>query len=204
MRTLLIEPTPADPMVAEALAGAGHEVVRCHEPGAASFPCAALEGDGCPLEVGAPIDVAVAMPDRDVPEVADGGATCALRSGVPLVLVGARSDDPLSSWAEPCSSLSEVGAAADRAIAATARRRAAPLRAEVERLLASLDVDAGAVEVEVVRRGDTADVTVRTQQPLDPRLAGAVAARVHAIDGTGSWPTSKLTVALSSPSSADA
>ena len=70
------------------------------------------------------------------------------------------------------------------------------MRDEVLRVLQVEGVDAGEVRVEVERDGDTASVMVRTEHPLDERVANTVATRVHAIDAKGAWPTKKLGVAV--------
>jgi hypothetical protein len=193
MRTLLIEPTAAADSMADRLRDAGHHVERCHEPGAPSSPCAGITGKGCPLDAGTLIEVAVAAGDRDP---GDGAATCAVRTGMPLVLVGAGQDDPLAPWAETCDSADEVAGASRRAIEASAEKRALPLQREVERLLALEAIDAGAIEVTVRRRGDVAEVMVRTDRALDRSTVGVIATRVAAVDAQGSWPTTKLSVAV--------
>jgi hypothetical protein len=200
MRTLLIEPTQrstAGP-VADALEAAGHQVVRCHHVEGPAFPCAGLTDEGCPIEGPIPVDLAVAVrPEASAqPTAEEAGVTCAIRTGLPLVVVGPAGPTPFAPWAEACGDPEQLPSAADRAIDAIARRRAAPLRDEVLRVLAVEGVDAGEVRVEVRRDGDTAEVMVRTERPLDERVANTVATRVHAVDRTGSWPTTKLAVAV--------
>lgn len=196
MRTLLIESTPTS--VADVLDAAGHDVVRCHHAEGPAFPCAGVTEEGCPLEGPIPVDLAVAVRTEATaqPTADEAGVTCAIRTGLPLVVVGPAGPDPFAPWAEPCASPEAVPEAATRAIDAIARRRAAPMRDEVLRLLAVEGVDAGEVRVEVVRSGDTAEVMIRTERPLDERLANTVATRVHAVDRAGSWPTTKLGVAV--------
>jgi hypothetical protein len=196
MRTLLIEPTPAgSASLARDLDAAGHDVVRCHPPGGPAFPCAGLT-DTCPLDHALPIDVAIAVRDQasSVPTADEGAVTCAIRVGLPVVVVGPDGPNPFATWSEPCADPADVGAASARAIATVAERRAAPLVAEVERLVALEGVDAGAIDVTVERFGDLAAVTVRTEHPLPQRVIGVVATRVHAVDQVGSWPTTKLSV----------
>src|SRR5207237_4475298 len=108
------------------LRAAGHDVVRCHEPGAPAFPCAALiEDQRCPLTEGA-IDVAVAVRDASAPpaELTPGevGASCALRHFVPVVTVGHGFDSPLARLATEVTDVGETDDAARRA-------QEAPLRA---------------------------------------------------------------------------
>ena len=68
MRVLVVGTMPAAIGRAEdQLHAEGHDVVRCHEPGRPSFPCAGLiEGRVCPLEDD-PVDVVVAARDRPWP-----------------------------------------------------------------------------------------------------------------------------------------
>lgn len=91
MRVLVLEAEPgaADESIATLEAG-GHEVVRCHEAGAAAFPCAGLhEAGSCPLDGGG-VDVALTVRRhaRSVPTPHEDGAACALRMRVPLVVAG--------------------------------------------------------------------------------------------------------------------
>ncbi len=200
MRTLLIEPTPAGPAsLARDLDAAGHDVVRCHPPDAPSFPCAGLT-DGCPLDHSMPIDVAIAVRDeaRPAPTADEAAVTCAIRAGLPVVVVGPPGANPFSAWSEPCHDPADVGAASERAIAGVAERRAAPLQAEAERVIALEGVDVGSVEVTVDRDGDLAAVTVRTERPVPKDLAGVMATRIHAVDQVGTWPTAKLSVNIMS------
>ena len=192
MRTLLIEPTPAgSASLARDLDAAGHDVVRCHPPDGPAFPCAGLV-DGCPLEHGGPIDVAIAVREeaRLQPTAEEGGVTCAIRAGLPVVVVGPEGANPFSAWSEACADAADVGGATERAIASVAAR----LGAEVERIVALEGVDAGSVAVSVRRSGDLATVTVRTERPLPKQLAGVVATRIHAVDQRVTWPTTKLAV----------
>ena len=198
MRTLLIEPTQVGASVADVLTSAGHEVVHCHEAGAPAFPCAGLTDDGCPLEGHGEIDAAVAVRDDAAPQptAEESGVTCAIRAGLPVVVLGPDGPNPFADWTEPCAAADELPAAIDRAVEATAARRAAPMRDEVLRVLVTEGVDAGEVQVQVVREGDTAQVMIRTEHPLDEKVANTVATRVHAVDAKGSWPTKKLGVAV--------
>ncbi len=196
MRTLLIEPTPSgSASLARDLGAAGHDVVRCHPADGPSFPCAGVD-HACPLEDGRPIDVAIAVRDeaRAQPTADEGAVSCAIRAGLPVVVLGPSGANPFSAWSEACHDPADVDDASARAIESVAARRAAPLAAEVERVIALEGEDVGDVSVSVVRRGDLAVVTVRTDRALPKRLAGVVATRIHAVDQVGSWPTTKLSV----------
>jgi hypothetical protein len=199
MRTLLIETTPScGGAVGGLLSAAGHEVARCHTETGPTFPCVGLTTEGCPLEDPRGIDVAVAvrpLPDRD-PTASESGLTCALRQGIPVVVVGDTAHGPYADWTEHCGTDDDVLDAVDRAIVAAGERRAAPLRAEVERLLRLEGLDPEGVRVTVARNGSTARVHVVAETPLDERVSGLIATRVHAVDRTGAWPTTTLDVAV--------
>jgi len=100
MRVLVVGTVPSAIRRAEAvLRDGGHETVRCHEPGDASFPCAGLlEGRHCPLE-GAVVDVVVDARSHPWPRPSrfEDGATCALRRHVPLVVLGTALQ-PFEPW----------------------------------------------------------------------------------------------------------
>lgn len=78
------------------LTGAGHAVVRCHDPGAPAFPCRGLiDPPTCPLRSDA-IDVALTVRAgvSTRPAPTEDGARCALMSHVPLVVAGPSVFDP--------------------------------------------------------------------------------------------------------------
>ena len=196
MRTLLIEPTPTGPAsLARDLGAAGHDVVRCHPADGPAFPCAGID-HACPLDDGRPIDVAITVRDEPSPAPTpdEGAVSCAIRAGLPVVVVGPAGANPFATWSESCHDPAEVEEASERAIESVAARRAAPLAAEVERIIALEGEDVGTVDVSVARRGELAVVTVRSERELPKRLAGVVATRIHAVDQVGSWPTTKLSV----------
>src|SRR5437764_14298870 len=69
---------------AEALEGAGHDILRCHEPGEPAFPCNALrEGRTCPLDVGFDVVVTVRARPSAPPIHGEFGAVFALPAQVP-------------------------------------------------------------------------------------------------------------------------
>ena len=75
---------------ADTLREAGHEVVGCHEAGAAAdrWPCAGVN-ETCPLDQG--VDAAVALPRSSTSRV-ESGVGCVIRQHVPLVIGGAGAD----------------------------------------------------------------------------------------------------------------
>lgn len=81
---------------ARELTEAGHVVLRCHEPGAPTFPCRGLaDASTCPLHSHA-VDVALTVRSRvrSQPAAAEDGVRCALMSHVPLVVAGPSALDP--------------------------------------------------------------------------------------------------------------
>jgi hypothetical protein len=101
MRMLVVGTLPSaiEPAVTQ-LVDAGHDVARCHDPGAGAFPCLALsEGRACPLEE-SPVDVALTVRDRAWPRPStfEDGAICALRHRIPLVVAGVTAAHPFASW----------------------------------------------------------------------------------------------------------
>ncbi|MFQ5558486.1 MAG: hypothetical protein ACE5GB_13400, partial [Acidimicrobiales bacterium] len=72
---------------AELLRSSGHEVLACHEAGAAAdrWPCSAIT-DTCPLE-GVGVDAAVAL--RRGASRVEAGIGCVVRQRIPLVVAGA-------------------------------------------------------------------------------------------------------------------
>ena len=85
---------------AATLQDAGHEPLRCHDPGAPAFPCNALRaGRRCPLDVG--VDVVVTSRARALtaPTLSEMGVTCGLHAGLPLVVTGISDRGPYSELA---------------------------------------------------------------------------------------------------------
>jgi hypothetical protein len=117
-------PHAADEAVA-ALVAAAHRVHRCHEPGGRSFPCVGLTNPGaCPLDRG--IDVALLVRRRIAPRPTpwEGGVSCVIRAGVPLIEEGPEILDPFEPWVTARSD-GDVVAACSRVLEegrSTARR----------------------------------------------------------------------------------
>lgn len=81
------------------LEAAGHRVHRCHELGAASFPCrGVVDPSDCPLE--GPVDVALLVRHHVHPQPSplEDGVACALKAGVPVVEEGPGILDPYDPW----------------------------------------------------------------------------------------------------------
>lgn len=183
MRTLLIESSPGvGAAAAEQLTRAGAEVVRCHEPSSPAFPCREIAVAGsCPLSGSARPDVVLAVraPADPVITGEEAGVSCALRHGVPVVV----DHDPVAG-ANPFGDLvaevagGELVATCEAAIEAGRDRSAAPLVAEVVRLLKASGAGDAAVEVAVFRSGAICRIEVTVPAEAPP-ADDAIAVRVH-------------------------
>jgi hypothetical protein len=81
---------------------AGRTVHRCSESTESPFPCNALiPGRGCPLDRNH-VDVVLNIRTRPEaqPTLAEMGAICGLRDGIPLVVAGLSEMSGFSAWAE--------------------------------------------------------------------------------------------------------
>jgi hypothetical protein len=182
MRTLLIESSPGvGAEAAAALSDAGHPVVRCHEEGQPTFPCGDLAAPGsCPLHGPGAVDVVLSVrhPDDAEPTAAEAGVTCALRAGVPVVVLGDQEVNPFAALTVPVSDDDPV-AAVVAAYRAGKEVAAAPLRAEVVRLLEEAGASADGVEVDVAREGERYRIAVTVPADL-PITNESIATHVHA------------------------
>jgi len=148
MRTLLMHDLADDTPYANALATAGHQVVRCSPNGRPQFPCAGARGD-CPLD--ATVDVAVVVHDRSTDDIAPGeaGVVCALRDRIPLVVAGANAHSPFGERVDAvAASVDDVPAACERAVAARLARAGRSV------------TDATGTPASIARRGDELRVTL--------------------------------------------
>lgn len=85
---------------AATLRASGHEVLTCHEPGEAAFPCNALiPGRRCPLDLGFDVVVTARARPAATPAMSEFGAICALHVGAPLVVTGIAERHPFDQWA---------------------------------------------------------------------------------------------------------
>lgn len=182
MRTLLLESSSgAGAGAAAALSAAGHQVTRCHEPDAPPFPCVELSSPGsCPLHGSTAADVALVVraPSDTLPTAGESGIGCAIRAGIPVVMLAGSSSNPFEGWTVPVE-VDDPVAACEAALRAGQDEVAEPLKAEVVRFLAAAGAPADGVEVQVSRDGDRAHVVVTLPSgvTIDPE---AVAPRVHA------------------------
>ena len=158
---------------------AGFDVHRCVEDGAPAFPCVGLTGGACPLEAEGGIDVAVDVRQHPWPHptLRETGVTCALRAGVPLVVLS-RPLHPFADQATVTTDRSDVLAVrCEQAIELALEPVRAAIATEVRAVLANHDVNV-AFAVEVHRRRGRLHVTITTAAPDDVRRMAATRAAV--------------------------
>ena len=179
LRVLVLESErgAADTAITD-LRDAGHEVLRCHEPGDPAFPCKALTDDGCPVRT-APIDVALTVRSRprSQPAPHEDGVTCALERHIPLVVAGSAVLDPFTDFAtEVVERSGDVVQACRRAASAPLARHGEAAREAVATVLALHGVEAEA-HVTVHRRFGGLHVVVDGVAPLDHSVKGMASVR---------------------------
>ena len=164
------------------LEGGGHRVFRCHEPGAAVFPCRALAGEGpCPL-ADPGIDVAVTVrshPDVQ-PSPTEDGVACALRARVPLVVAGNDILSPYDEWAAEVVRDHDVVGACKRVLAAPSGDHS---EVATDALRAALERRAGSsrhADALVWRDRKRLRVRLEGAEGLEDSVRGIVAADVTA------------------------
>ncbi len=185
MRILLTESDVGGSETAtRTLEAAGHEVLRCVEPGAASFPCSGLSTGDCPIDGRVDVAVTVRSEPHAGPTERETGVLCALRHHVPVVVSSVDEADPLATW----STATVTGATTDllAAVDAAAHGELAE-HARVAAEEASHQLIGGPLDVVAHRRARGVVVTLRTADVLDPRgkenLAVQVAGAVRRFDG---------------------
>lgn len=100
------------------LVSAGRTVHRCCESAEAPFPCNALLPDiGCPLQR-AKIDVVLHIRSRadSQPSLAEMGAICAVRDGIPIVTAGIAELTELEPWARRVPYAGDIVATCDEVV----------------------------------------------------------------------------------------
>jgi hypothetical protein len=100
------------------LHAAGRTVHRCSESSESPFPCNALiPGRGCPLDTHQ-VDVVLNIRTRpeSQPTMAEMGAICGLRSGIPLVVAGMSEISGFSAWAERVPQAGDIVSTCDRVV----------------------------------------------------------------------------------------
>ncbi len=188
MRVLLTDSsTGAGQRVATTLTDAGHQVFRCWDGPAGDLPCRQLHGEPCAMEERAGVDAAVVVRDEREGQSSDWGALCAMRAGVPVVLVGADQSDRLASRAAAAVDHAEDLPSALPGV--TARALPAleqPAAAEAERLLRLSGIE-GTAQIDMQRSGRDlrvvatvpAGTEARTKELIAIQLAGLLRKSDH-------------------------
>jgi hypothetical protein len=181
LRVLVLESErgAADVAIGE-LTGAGHAVVRCHEPGEPAFPCRALRDNDCPLKSGV-VDVAITVRSRprSQPAPHEDGVRCALERHVPLVVAGSPVLNPFEPWASSVldRTYDVVGACEAAAVAPLPAHGTCALGA-IEAVLAQHEVRDVHPSAEVHRRNGALDVSVHGAKALDHTIKAMASVRV--------------------------
>ena len=180
MKVLLVEGQVGESARAEeVLTRAGHEVRRCVEPDAPSFPCSAIETGACPLEdevIDAAVLVRAELGDTRTPR--EDGARCALRRHIPLVLAGDVAHSPYAEWATAATD--DVSTLPDALSAATAALLARHTKAATRSLQAVLvqhELDPSRATAEVRRSGAELQVSLRVPSDVPATVAEMAAVR---------------------------
>ena len=158
---------------------AGYDVHRCVEDGSPAFPCVGLTGGTCPLEVEGGIDVAIDVRQHPWPHptLRETGVTCALRAGVPLVVLG-RPLHPFTEQATLTTDRPDVLAVrCEQAIAVALEPMREAIANEVRAVLANHGANV-AFAVDVQRQRGRLHVTITTPAPDDVRRMAATRAAV--------------------------
>lgn len=203
MRVLLLEGEQgaADAVVRQ-LGEAGHEVSRCHDRDADSFPCEGMiEGQSCPLD-GEGVDVALVVRGDLSPSLTarEDGVRCALRRHIPLVLAGTTEGSPYVGWATAVhEGVEQITSAVEFAASAALRRHAAAAERAMGDTLTSEQIDPSAVSAVVHRNRNQLRVTVTSTVGIEQRLADALAVRAQAaVRGLDAY-ASKVDVVVDAP-----
>jgi hypothetical protein len=182
LNVLVVEGTPgAGRSVCDELRAAGHTVLRCHEPGAAAFPCAAIAyGKTCPLE-GRTVDVAVDVRKTPHPQASplEDGVRCAIRSHVPVVVAGATALNPYEEYATAVvDHVYDVVDACERAATAPLRGHGAAASRVLAEVMRTHGVEPSDATVAVTRDRGVLNVEVHGAELLDQQTKTIAAARI--------------------------
>lgn len=188
LNVLLIETNPGVGSTdASRLELAGHRVHRCYhrldqtaearQPTETRSLCTGVTDGTCPIDGG--IDVALMVRPRLAPRPSgsEGGVSCALRSGIPVVEDGPEVLDPYDPWL--------AGRVGDDPVAAceeAAEASFSPLRLDIARRIAPVLRAAGIAPDTVAVNFETSGTNLRAMLtgPSCPTAAiGAMAVRVH-------------------------
>lgn len=181
MRVLVLEGEPgAAADAADRLVDAGHQVSRCHEPGARPFPCNGLiDGQRCPLEE-ENVDAAVVVRGQSHvdPTASEDGVRCALRRYIPLVVVGRNEQSPYLDWATAISQGPEtVVTAVEHAVAAPLPRHEAAAAKSLREALDTHGLPEIQADARVRHRGGDLHVMLIPSGPVPSIVAEMASVR---------------------------
>src|SRR5690242_12699657 len=166
LRVLVLESErgPADVAI-DHLRAAGHEVLRCHEPGATAFPCNGLvDHEHCPVRASA-VDVALTVrpQPRSQPAPHEDGVSCALERHIPVVVAGSTARNPFADYATAFvdGTDRDLVAAVENAAAAPLPRHGAVAADALHETAVARGVDLVGAAVSVRRARGGLVVTVR-------------------------------------------
>lgn len=175
MRVLVTEShSQAADRVVDELTASGHEVLRCHAGAGPAFPCVGLAGRPCPVETGVDVAVTVRAHPQSMPAPTEDGAVCALRTHVPLVVLGQTLLHPFGAF-DTVAADGQADVVATVEAAATARRPEHEAVAEsvLRETLTRAEESAEGAQAWVTRTRDGLDVTLL----VAPETAAAARAR---------------------------
>lgn len=181
MRVLVLEEHEHAADAAEGrLAGAGIDVVRCHQPDDPAFPCAGMPGGpGCPIET-TTVDVALTVGPSRSPEAPADGVRCSLRHHIPVVATGHGDAGPWASMVHTVDDADDLVGAVVHAAEAPLRRHSEVATVELGHVLGRKGIDAAGSTVTVERRTGGLHATLRPVVELPTPVVQAAAVRVAA------------------------
>jgi len=184
MRVLLMErEAGTGGTTAAALTAGDHQVVRCHEPGDDTGPCAGMPGEhGCPLDRW-PVDVALSVRATGGPSTeAETGMRCAIRQQIPVMVVGEAQGAGYADWVR--ATVAPDDPALDQRVTEVGRAGLEPAEAAVRDAVTEVLVRHGVpsvgVDVNVTHTDTRLRIAAYADAELDPRVAHAAAVRAVA------------------------
>lgn len=180
MEVLVVESEPGAAAIAIAeLEAAGHQVKRCHEPGARAFPCAGLDPGRCPLEDDA-IDVALTVRARAHPRPSplEDGVTCALRRRAPVVVAGRTTLNPFERYPVTVAGVDDIVAGCERAATGPQLEHEGVATRALEATLARAGIHSEAGRVSVHRSGAGLQVTLHVPAETPNQVRDIASVRV--------------------------
>jgi hypothetical protein len=164
------------------LTAAGHEVLGCHDPGSATFPCRGLEDQSqCPLRSHS-VDLALTVRTRprSQPAPEEDGVRCALMHRVPVVVAGSSALDPFESFVARVLDADDDVVAACEEVAAAELSRHTLVATDALRASRNPSDATRAARATVTRRNGSLLVRVSGLDELAPRQRDAAIVRMMA------------------------